>query len=179
MSEWNETRYEHLSRLAGPVEVVPLQHLDSCILVFRGRGLTFFHGWFAKAERYVFLASREEMSQLVARLVAALQRDPSPGLSTDQSSRLEPDSSVLRRLRPVLSHSVVETHTLPDPLHRYFDPLPAVILDVEHEEERQRYFPQPVMEQAPYPFLCPQEQLLDLVQDIQKTLRLPEDGEEE
>ena len=80
MTAWSETYYEHLSKLDGPVEVIRLAEVKvgSFILIFRGMGLTIYHGWFAKAERYVFLSSRKEMFQLADGLDAALRRAPSP-----------------------------------------------------------------------------------------------------
>ena len=174
MSEWSETRYEHLSRLEGSVDVIRLEttQLDSYILLFRGMGLTIYHGWFARAERYAFLANQKEMFQLARILDGALQRDPS---RMSELSLRELGDSLEHRIRFFHSHSVVETYDVREPLNRFFEPLPAVILDVEHDEKRQRHFPQPAMEQTPYPFQCTREQLLALAQDIQQTLHSSED----
>ena len=43
---------------------------------------------------------------------------------------------------------------------------PALIVDVVHNEEMQRYFSRSVLEDGPYPFLCTQTQLETLAADI-------------
>ena len=114
------------------------------------------------------------MFQLADTLDSALSQVPSP---VAEISRHELDDLLVRRVRPFLSHSAVETYDVREPLRKYFPLLPAVILNVEHDEERQRHFPQPVMEQAPYPFECTRQQVLDLAQDIRRVLGSTDDQE--
>ena len=46
----------------------------------------------------------------------------------------------------------------------------ALILKVMHDEERQLRDPRPVMEEAPYSFVCTRRQLVDLTRSIQRVL---------
>ena len=157
--------YEHIVRLEGDIKLFRATDdyvTGTLILVFQGAGQTRADRWFAQRERYVFLATRDELLRLARTLVDETPKSLSafpevlPAATNAQVFRdrlwnsHQVDVSYIRHAR----HGVTAYSG------------PALILEVEHDDEVQHRHPRPVVESEPYRFLCDQEQLLALAQDI-------------
>ena len=168
MSARYDDPYEHIVLLEGSVTLsrVVDGKPGTLLLEFCGKGITRAHGWFSRAEKYVFLATRGALLQLADRLVRDTQRDPSTLPLLDLGAAPSPFS----RDRPLKNHRVEQSYTPPSPSGLSAYSGPALILEVVHDDGAQRRSPRPVLESQPYPFLCDHQQVLDLAQDIQSVL---------
>ena len=158
--------YEHIVRLEGDVRLFQATEypLGTLLLVFQGKGLTRSQGWFHRRERYYLLSTPNDLQQMAYNLARDLQNDLSV---LPSAPNLVSTNRPFVRNRPakifLVAASCIE-YDLQGMDHPYSGP--ALIVEVEHDDATQHRIPRPVIENEPYPFLCHQDQLLKLAEDI-------------